>query len=47
MCYICKEKFQDKYAKDKKYCKVKDHCHYAGEYKGAAHRISYLKFSVP
>ena len=28
-CYICKEKFENKYVKDKKYCKVKDHCHYA------------------
>ena len=26
--YICKEKFEDKYLKDKKYCKVRDHCHY-------------------
>ena len=24
------EKFEDKYLKDKKYCKVTDHCHYAG-----------------
>ena len=23
-CYICTEKCKDKYAKDKKYCKVKD-----------------------
>ena len=26
--YVCKEKFEDKYAKDKKYLKVRDHCHY-------------------
>ena len=25
-CYICKEKWDDKYAKDKKYHKVRDHC---------------------
>ena len=30
ICYICKEKLEDKYAKDKKYRKVRDHCHYAG-----------------
>ena len=29
--YICKEKFEDKYAKDKKYCKVRDHWYYTGE----------------
>ena len=26
--YIYKEKFEDKYAKDKKHCKVRDHCNY-------------------
>ena len=24
------EKLENKYVKDKKYCKVKDHCHYIG-----------------
>ena len=46
ICRICKEKFEDKCAKDKKYRKVKDHCHYAGEYRGATHRICNLKYSV-
>ena len=31
ICSIYKEKFEDKYAKDKKYCKVSDYCHYIGE----------------
>ena len=31
-CYICIEEFEDKYAKDKKYLKVRDHCHYTVEY---------------
>ena len=31
ICFICKEKFENKYLKDKKYCTVKDHCHYTGE----------------
>ena len=31
ICCICKEKLEDKYARDKKYCKVRDHCHYIGE----------------
>ena len=47
ICYICKEKFENKYLKDKKYCKVRDHCHYTGEYRGAAHSICNLKYSAP
>ena len=47
ICYICKEKFENKYVKDKKYCKVRDHCHYTGRYRGAAHGISNLKYDVP
>ena len=47
ICYICKEKFADKYVKDEKYCGVRDHCHYAGEYRGAVHSICNLKYSVP
>ena len=31
ICYICKEKFENKYVKDKKY-KVRDHCCYTVEY---------------
>ena len=29
--YISKEKLENKYLKDKKYCKVRHHCHYTGE----------------
>ena len=39
-CHICNEKFV--YDKEKKkyheYKKVRDHCHYTGKYRGAAHR---------
>ena len=34
ICYICKEKFENKCLKDKKYRKVRDHCHYTGKYRG-------------
>ena len=47
ICCICKEKFESKYLKNKKYCKVSEHCHYRGEYRGAAHSIFNLKYSVP
>ena len=42
-----KNKFGNIYLKDKKYYKVRDHCHYTGEYEGASHRICNLKYSVP
>ena len=30
ICYICNEKFDNNYVKDKKYHKVRYHCHYIG-----------------
>ena len=47
ICYICKEKLENKYLKDKKYCKVRHHCHYTGEYRGIVHSICNLKYGVP
>ena len=44
--YICKQKITNKYLKDKKYRKVRDHCHYKGEYRGAAHSICNLKHTT-
>ena len=29
--YVFKEKFENKYVKDKKHHKVRNHCHYTGE----------------
>ena len=47
ICYICKEKIENKYLKDKKKFKVRDHCHYTGEYRGAVYSICSLKYSLP
>ena len=48
ICYICKEKFcMDK--DDKDYInrkKVKDHCHYTGKFRGAAHSKCNLNYKV-
>ena len=43
VCYICKEKFENKYLKDKHYRKVRDYC--AGEYRCVyvIKNIAYLK----
>ena len=46
ICYICQEKFEKKYLKDEKCYKVSNHCHYTGKYRGAAHSICSLKYSV-
>ena len=32
---------------NKNYRKVKDQCHYTGKYRGAAHSICNLKYSIP
>ena len=43
ICYICKKKNVNKYLKDKKYCKVRDHCRHREE----QHTICNLKHIVP
>ena len=47
ICCICKEKFENKYLKDKKYRKSRDHCHYTGKYGVVAHTTCNLKYKVP
>ena len=44
ICYICKKEFNNN---DKKQQKVKDHYHYTGKYRGAAHNICNLRYKVP
>ena len=46
VCHICKKVFSTDY-NNKKYHKVKDHCHYTGEYRGAAHDICNLRYEIP
>ena len=47
-CHICIGKFcmddNDENYKNKK--KAKDHCHYTGKFRGAAHSICNLKYKV-
>ena len=31
ICNIHKEKFENEYVKDRKYCEDRDYCHYTGE----------------
>ena len=44
--YVCGKRFLKKFAKDKNYQKIRDHCHFAGKYRGAAHSIFHLRFNV-
>ena len=46
VCYICKKEFNTDNI-DKKHHKVKDHCHYRGKYRGAAHNICNLRYRIP
>ena len=44
VCYICKKEF---HISNKKHHKVRDHCHYTGEYRGAAHNVCNLRYKMP
>ena len=50
VCYICKKIFStDKNDKNvfKLYHKARDHCHYTGKFRGAAHSICNLRYKTP
>ena len=47
ICYICKEKIENKYLKNQGSCKFGDHSHYTRKYRGAAHSICTLQYNVP
>ena len=42
VCYICKKEFNIDNNK-----KVRDHCHYTGKFRGAAHDICNLRYKTP
>ena len=46
VCYTCKKGFTIDDV-NKKYFKVRDHCHYTGKYRGAAHDICNLRYKTP
>ena len=41
---LCEKEFVKS---DKKHYKVRDHCHYTGKYRGAAHNICNLRYKIP
>ena len=48
-CHICQKKFYedgDNKHRSESYHKVRDHCHYAGEFRGAAHSICNLRYKI-
>lgn len=45
VCHICKERFIANRT-DKTHCKVRDHCHLSGQYRGPAHSICNLNYQV-
>ena len=45
VCYICEKGFSTD-NDNKKYHKVKDHCHYTGKYRGASHNTYNLKYKT-
>ena len=50
VCHICKEYFctdENNEQEFKLYHKVRDHCHYTGKFRGAAHSICNLTYKVP
>ena len=50
ICYICEQEFCTDENNKKEFKlkqKVRDHCHYAGKYRGAAHSICNFRYKIP
>ena len=46
IAFICKNQQENKYLKNNKYLKVRDHCNYTGEHRGPAKNICNLKYKM-
>ena len=49
-CYICQKEFcydKNEKKKFKLYRNVRDHCHYTGKFRGAAHNFCNLNYKLP
>ena len=50
ICYICEQEFRTNESNKKEFKlkqKVRDHCHYTGKYREAAHSICNLCYQIP
>ena len=47
VCYICEKRILRKLAKNENCQKVRDHCHYTGRCREAAHSIFNLTLNMP
>ena len=48
ICHICKEEFNNDTTESSSLeRKVKDHCHFTGKYRGAAHNTCNLRYKIP
>ena len=46
-CYIYGNRVLKKFANNKIYRKGRNHCHFTGKHRGAAHSICNLRFNLP
>ena len=46
VCHICKKEFSTD-SDNKKYFKVRDHCHHTGNYSDASHNVCNLRYKMP
>ena len=47
VCYISKKEFSTDNDNNKKYYKVRDHCHYTRKFRGATHSICNWRYKTP